>query len=326
MNFLPESASTFAAELDAFALYITAVSGTITVLLCVAIVYFAIKYRRSKGPALGFSYAKYGWIEWVWTIFPIFIMVSMFGWGAKIYMHMEIEPNHAEPIFVIAKQWMWKFEHPGGQREINTLHVPLGRPVKLILVSQDLIHSFFVPAFRVKQDVVPGRYTYAWFKATKLGTYRLHCAELCGTNHSEMGGSVTVLSPADYEAWLQKNANIPSARPQVPTEGNLTEVGRQVFERGSCTACHGDPGRAPSLVGLYGKRVELADGSSVIADETYIRESILRPQAKIVARYPNIMPSFQGLLTERELMGLIDYIRTLSEKPASGGPSYERAH
>ena len=227
----------------------------------------------------------------------------MFAWGAKLYVTIERPPADAMIIHVIGKQWMWKLQHPEGAQEINTLHIPVGRPVKLIMTSQDVIHSFYVPAFRTKQDVVPGRYTNEWFQATRSGRYHLFCAEYCGAQHSGMIGEVVAMEPADYQAWL---AGTP---PDVPP----AVAGEKLFYQYNCQTCHGQ--RAPTLAGLYNRRVQLTDGSTVLADDDYLRESIINPPAKIVAGYPStIMPTYQGMLTEEQILDLISYIKSLKNE------------
>ena len=217
-------------------------------------------------------------------------------------------PKNAMEIFVVGKQWMWKAQHMDGAREINELHVPIGRPVKLIMGSEDVIHSFFIPDFRVKADVVPGRYNTMWFTATKPGTYHLFCTQYCGTKHSNMIGWVTAMSPADYQAWLSGGS----------AGGTHGGVGRRSCSPDlACNTCHLDngQGRGPVLKGAYGKQVLLASGQTVVMDDAYLRESILNSQAKIVAGFQPIMPTFQGLVTEEQLLQLIAYVKSLSEQP-----------
>ena len=242
-------------------------------------------------------------LEILWSVIPFGLTMVMFTWGASIYFNESRPPDNALDIYVVGKQWMWKLEHLGGQREINELHIPVGRAVRLTMTSEDAIHSFFVPAFRTKQDAVPGRYTTTWFTPTKAGKYHLFCAEYCGTNHSRMGGWVYVMAPRDYEAWLSGGTS----------GGSLAENGQKLFDELACGNCHkpDGSGRCPSLTGLFGKTVQLAGGGTVKADEGYIRESILQPQAKIVAGYGPIMPTFQGLVTEEGVMQLIEYIKSL---------------
>ena len=238
----------------------------------------------------------------------------IFFWGAVVYFKGRTPPRDSTEVYVVAKQWMWKLEHAEGQREINELHVPVGRDVKLIMTSQDVIHSFFVPAFRMKQDVLPGRYTVAWFRATKPGTYHLFCAEYCGTQHSGMIGSIVVLEPAQYEAWMSGGST-----------GPLSATGEKIFAELGCVTCHRSDtqGRGPNLQGVFGKPVLLEDGRTVTADENYVRESILDPGAKVVNGFKPVMPTFQGLVSEEQLNALVAYVKSLS-KPGSPGPKNRR--
>jgi cytochrome c oxidase subunit 2 len=240
----------------------------------------------------------------------------IFLWGALIYFRERTPPRGATEVYVVAKQWMWKLQHEEGQREINELHVPVGRDVKMILTSQDVIHSFYVPAFRIKQDVLPGRYTTAWFRATKAGTYHLFCAEYCGSQHSGMIGQVVVLEPAQYQLWLSGGG----------ASGSMASNGQNLFQQLGCSTCHRSDtqGRGPNLVGLFGKPVQLEDGRIVTADENYIRESILSPSAKVVSGFKPIMPVFQGLVNEEQLNALLAYIKSLNPSP-SGAASASTA-
>jgi cytochrome c oxidase subunit 2 len=228
----------------------------------------------------------------------------LFAWGAKLFLEIYSTANDSLPIYVVAKQWMWKVQHPGGQREINELHAPLGRPVRLIMASQDVIHSFFLPAFRIKRDVVPGRYQDMTFEARKAGTFHLFCAEYCGTDHSRMTGRIVVLEPADYEAWL--------ARQDV--DGTLAAQGASLFRQLGCSGCHspGSTVRAPPLEGLYGQPVPLQGGEIVVADDKYIRDSILLPRSQVAAGYDPVMPSFEGRVSEDDLIRIVAYIKSLA--------------
>jgi cytochrome c oxidase subunit 2 len=250
-------------------------------------------------------------LEIVWSVIPFGLTMIMFTWGAEIFFRESRPPADALPIYVVGKQWMWKLQHMEGRREINELHIPLGRAVKLTMTSEDVIHSFFVPAFRVKQDVVPGRYSTIWFKPTKAGKYHLFCAEFCGTNHSRMIGWVYVMEPQDYQAWLSGGS----------ATGSLAENGQKLFQSLACANCHkpDGAGRCPILTGVFGSNVKLAGGGTVKAGEAYIRESILQPQAKVVAGYEPIMPTFQGLVTEEEVLQLVEYIKSLAPKPGEAG-------
>ena len=245
-------------------------------------------------------------IEVSWTVIPTLLFMGAFAWGAVVYFDIQHVPEGTIHINVVGKQWMWKIQHPSGNREIDELHVPVGRVVKLTMASQDVIHSFFIPAFRIKQDVVPGRYTTEWFVATKPGTYHLFCAEYCGKDHSGMIGKVVVMKPEDYEAWLVKGA---------PAD-TLVQSGERLFRELGCSGCHMGTGvvRAPPLEGLFGRPTPLQNRELVIADEAYIRDSILLPEKQITAGYEPLMPSYQGRLEEDQLLELIAYIRSLGGK------------
>lgn len=309
IQLLPDQASVTAQHLDHLAIYLVAVATIFSALIFVLILVFAIKYRRRPGHEQVAEAQGMMTLEIVWTVIPFILMMVMFVWGANVYFEMSRPPDDAMNIYVVAKQWMWKVQHLEGQREINELHIPLGRAVKLTMTSEDVIHSFYVPAFRVKFDVLPGRFTTAWYKPIKPGKYHLFCAEYCGTLHSGMIGWVYVMEPAEYETWLAGGAGGES----------LATSGQKLFEYLACSNCHrtDKPGRCPDLEGVFGQPVRLTTGQTVLADEAYIRESILNPSAKIVAGYQNIMPTFQGLVTEEELLQLIEYIKSLSKKPAA---------
>jgi len=285
------------------------VSIFFAVLIWIFIIAFVIKYRRrsedERPPRLRGDLR----LEVFWTVVPFGLMLIMFFGGAKLYFITYQPPADSLEINDVAKQWMWKVRHPDGQQEIDQLHVPVGRAVKLLLTSQDVIHSFFVPAFRIKTDVLPGRYTTMWFQATKPGEYHLFCAEYCGTQHSGMVGRVVAMASSDYQAWL-------SSRESGLTLG---EAGERLFGRFGCVSCHGETNsqRGPSLVGLFGRTVKLQDGSTVVADENYIRESIVLPQAKIVAGYQPIMPTFKGLIGEDAIVEIVSYLKSLSQGQGS---------
>jgi cytochrome c oxidase subunit 2 len=303
----PDRASTAAANVDALFIFLLIVSGLMTLLIFVALTYFAARYRHRRGvPAEQIEGSIP--LELTWSIIPFFVFMVIFAWGAVVYFKGRTPPRDSTEVYVVAKQWMWKLEHAEGQREINELHVPVGRDVKLIMTSQDVIHSFFVPAFRMKQDVLPGRYTVAWFRATKPGTYHLFCAEYCGTQHSGMIGSIVVQEPAQYEAWMSGG-----------TSGPLSASGEKIFAELGCVTCHrtDTQGRGPNLQGVFGKPVLLADGRTVTADENYIRESILDPGAKVVNGFKPVMPTFQGLVSEEQLNALVAYVKSLSQPIAT---------
>lgn len=311
----PTAASTGAHNTDALFIFLIAVTGTVTLLIFLLIFIFSLKYRHSKHKAVPIEGSVP--LEITWSLIPLGIFMVFFVWGAKIYFAEASPPKDAEEIFVVGKQWMWKVQHPDGVREINELHVPVNRDVRLTMISQDVIHSFFLPAFRIKADVLPGRYTTTWFHATKPGRYHLFCAEYCGTQHSGMIGQVIVMEPAEYQAWLQGGRG----------EGSMASVGQKLIQQLGCTTCHrfDTQGRGPMLQGVYGRPVLLDDGRTVIADDNYVRESILNPGAKVVAGFNPIMPTFQGILTEDQVLALMAYIKSLStpaqKEPVSNRPA-----
>ncbi len=291
-----------ASRVDLLYFYLLSVSAFFTLAIWAVVVFYAVRYRRSKHP-VPVQIEGSTRLEVAWSVIPLLISLTMFVWGAAIFFSMNRPPRGALEIYVVGKQWMWKFEHVGGQREINELHVPVGRDVRLNMISQDAIHSFYVPAFRVKQDVLPGRYTTLWFRATKPGRYHLFCAEYCGTKHSGMIGWVEVMEPAQYQAWLSGGA----------AGGSLAASGEKLFRDLACNTCHSaDSGaRGPDLVGLFGKPVELEAQRTVVADENYLRESIVDPRSKLVRGYQPIMPTFQGQISEEGLLQLVAYIKSL---------------
>ncbi|HEY6250487.1 MAG TPA: cytochrome c oxidase subunit II [Candidatus Angelobacter sp.] len=314
LPFFPDQASTLAPQVDALYLFLVLITTFFSLLIAVLIIYFAIKYRASTGRQAEQIHGS-TLLEIVWTVIPLGISMVIFLWGAALYFHIQRPPGNPLEVYGVAKQWMWKFEYPGGQREINSLHVPTGRPVKVTLVSQDVIHSFFVPAFRVKTDVLPNRYMTSWFEATTPGTYHLFCSQYCGTKHSGMIGEVVVMKPEDFAAWLESGK----------AEGSLAASGEKLFQQFGCTTCHRpDSGaRGPNLEGLYGRPVRMQDNRVVIADENYIRESILNPNAKIVSGFQPIMPTFQGVINEEGMLQIIAYIKSMSEQ--AGQPLNNRS-
>ena len=310
----PARASTGAGNVDALYIFLLALSAFMSAAIFTMILVFAARYRRRPGIEAEQIEGSTA-LELTWSVVPLAIFMVIFVWGAAIYFQERTPPRGANEVYVVAKQWMWKLQHEEGQREINELHVPVGRDVKMIMTSQDVIHSFYVPAFRIKQDVLPGRYTTAWFHATRPGTYHLFCAEYCGTQHSGMIGQVVVMEPAQYETWLSGGG----------AAGSLTSNGQSLFLQLGCSTCHRSDvqGRGPNLIGLFGKPVLLEDGRTVIADENYIRESILSPGAKVVSGFKPIMPVFQGLVSEEQLNALVAYIKSLNQPPSrtAGGPT-----
>jgi len=321
--FIPESASTYSGDVDALYFYISGVTVFFTLLISFIIIFFVIKYRRRNAFEIPRPIEGSHKLEILWSVIPLLIAMTIFFWGAKVYFTQYRPPKNAEEVYVVGKQWMWKFQHATGQREINELHIPVGRKIKLIMATEDVIHDVFVPAFRIKVDVVPGRYTTEWFEATVPGRYHFFCAEYCGMNHSGMGGYVVVMEPTEYENWLSGNAN----------QMSPAAAGQQMFESLGCASCHGanaEGGRGPALLGVYGNSVALNNGQTVLADEGYLRESILNPQAKIVTGFGPIMPSFQGQLSEEQLLQLVAYVKSLAtpktetptgKPPAASKPS-----
>jgi len=302
----PEVASTIAGGVDTLYFFLVAVTVFFSTLIFGLIFYFAVKYRRVSGRALSqtteTTHEGYA-LEIAWSVVPFLITLVMFTWGSSLFIANSRVPDQAMEIRIVGRQWMWKVQHPNGRNEINELHVPIGRPVKLTLASQDVIHSFYIPAFRVKQDVVPGRYATMWFHPTRAGEYHLFCAEFCGTYHSGMIGRVVVMQPEDFQKWLGG-----------VTEASPVQTGEKLFSEFNCVNCHATGGRqrGPQLGGLYGTDVLIADGSRVKFDENYIRESIINPNAKTVKGYPPVMPTFRGQLTEEQILDLIAYIRSLT--------------
>jgi len=302
----PEQASTMAPRVDELYYFLLGISVFFATLILILIVTFAVKYRRRSDDERPRPISGNLGLEILWTLVPLSLTLVMFVWGARLYFITFYPPSDALEINVVAKQWMWKAQHAEGRSEIDELHIPTGRPVKLIMTSQDVIHDFFVPAFRVKNDVLPGRYTTLWFEATKPGAYQLFCSQYCGTQHSGMIGHIIALEPAEFQAWLSGGATVVS----------MATAGENLFQKLGCVSCHAqnDTGRGPSLVGLLGKTVRLQSGASVTADEDYIRESILNPQAKIVAGYQPIMPTFKGLISEDGIMQIIAYLKSLKRE------------
>lgn len=308
----PPSASTIASRVDELYFFLIAISLFFSLLIAGMVIYFAIRYRRRSEDEVPKRVAEGMMLEITWTVIPFLISMVIFAWGASIYFSMNRPPEGALDVYAVGKRWMWKVQHVGGQREINQLHIPVGRAIKLTMASEDVIHSFFIPAFRVKHDVVPGRYRTFWFEPTRTGTYHLFCAEYCGTKHSQMIGSVIVMEPAEYEIWLSGG----------PTSGSLAAEGEKLFTQLACNTCHvkDNSGRGPVLDGLFGKEVHLQTGDTVLADENYIRDSIVNPAATIVAGYQPVMPTYQGQISEEGLLQIVAYIKSLSAAPATTAP------
>jgi len=324
LPFFPEAASTVAGDVDVLFITWSVISAFFTLLIAGLIVYFMARYRRRHPEEVGARERTALWLEVAWSVIPLLITLVMFVWGTRVYFKIYRPPADAIEYTAVGKQWMWKLQHPEGQREINTLHIPVGQPIKLKLTSEDVIHSFFVPAFRVKQDAVPGRYTSVWFEATKPGVYHLFCAEYCGGEHSRMVGSVIAMEPQRYEEWLAGGAGGKS----------MVASGAELFQQLACDTCHraadntGRLVRGPALDGVYGSEVQLASGGTAVADDNYLRESILNPNAKIVAGWQPVMPTFQGQVSEEQLTQLIAYVRSLgagegtAAAGGTGGPSH----
>ena len=305
----PEAASTMAGRVDALFFFCLGIALFFAALIAGLILYYAVRYRRRRPDEIGAPFQGGMALEVTWTVVPLLITMVIFVWGTSVYFAMARPPEETVNVYVVGKQWMWKFQHLDGLREIDELHVPVGRRVKLIMTSEDVIHDVFVPAFRVKADVLPGRYTTIWFEATRPGRYHLFCAEYCGTRHSAMIGEVVVMDPTEYETWLSGGS----------PEGSLAAGGSKLFVSLACNTCHraDSQGRGPALEGLFGRTVRLQGGDTVTADEAYIRESILNPSAKITAGFQPIMPTFQGLVTEEQLLELIEYIKSLAPPPGT---------
>lgn len=304
----PPAASPGARVTDTIFIGLIVATGIVAAGIAVTIFYFCYKYRAGS-PAKRTPPLSHAWrIEATWIAIPTMFFLGMFVWAAEHYFVELHPPADATPIFVVGKQWMWKVEHPDGRREVDELHVPTGKPIKVMITSEDVIHSFFLPAFRLKMDAVPSRYTQYWFVADTPGTYHLFCSEYCGTNHARMQGKLVVMKPADFQRWLTLHPPAPTVQPTVRTSSaSWITLG--------CAQCHrtDTDSIAPRLEGLFGTKVKLTDGRTVIADEDYIRESILNPAAKVVAGYPAIMPTYAGLVTPEQLNQLVEAVKALKQ-------------
>jgi cytochrome c oxidase subunit 2 len=308
LPFFPVRASTIAGQIDNLYFAWLALSGVVALAVAVVMVMFAVRYRQGSAasrtvPDAAAHETKMRRIEIVWTVVPVVLFLVMFVWSAKVYYESIRVPKDALPIYVVAKQWMWHAEHPGGEREIDELHVPAGRPVELVMTSQDVIHSLSIPGFRIKQDVLPGRYTTLSFTANRPGEYHLFCTQYCGASHSLMVGRVVVMEPADFAGWLSAHANVPT----------MAMRGAQRYRQLGCIGCHGAQAavRAPRLEGLFGRPVQLRDGRSVLADERFIRDAVLLPSENVPAGYESNMPSFRGQIGEEELLEIVEYVKSL---------------
>jgi cytochrome c oxidase subunit II len=298
----PREASTIAPSVDALYFFLLLITVLGLVLVGVLLFSFSVLYRKEKHP-VAIQNEGSTLLEATWTIIPLAIFLVCFVWGALLYFRIYNPPTNAMNIYIVGKQWMWKAEHPGGQHEINALHVPIGRPVQLTMISQDVFHSFSIPDFRVKREVIPGRYSTVWFQATEPGTYHIFCTQYCGTKHSGMIGEVTALTPEDYQKWTQESTSGTS----------LSQNGERLFASMGCNACHSGSAaaRGPNLAGVYGSKLQLANGSQVLVNDAYLRDAILNPSQHVTAGYAPIMPTYQGQISEEGLIDLVEYVKTL---------------
>ena len=298
----PPEASTIAPYADALYFFLLAITVIGCLLVGGLVIGFSVRYRKERSPEAT-QIEGSTLLEATWTLIPLGLFLVAFVWGALLYFRIYNPPPNAMQVYVVGKQWMWKAEHPGGQHEIDALHIPTGRPVQVTLISQDVFHSFSVPAFRVKREAIPGRYTTVWFQATKPGTYHLFCTQYCGTQHSGMIGQIIAMKPDDYRAWAASSTS----------GSSLAQNGERLFASLGCNACHtGSPtSRGPNLAQVYNTRIRLQDGSTAVADEAYLRESILNPSMHIPAGYAPIMPTYQGQISEDGMIDLVEYIKTL---------------
>jgi cytochrome c oxidase subunit 2 len=307
LPFFPESASTVSTPVDLLYFFLIAVSAFFTILIAALIVFFAVRYRRSKGGCATQIEGSLK-LEVLWTLIPLGLTMIMFAWGAKLFFVQARVPSGAMEFHVTGKQWMWKVQHPSGQREINDLHIPVGVPIQMLMTSEDVIHSYFIPAFRTKQDVLPGRYSRTWFTATKTGVYDLFCAEYCGTKHSRMIGKVTVMEPLEYERWLSG-----AVAGETAAQG-----GEKLFSALRCDTCHSSQSgaRGPDLAGQFGATVALKGGGRAAFDEEYVRQSILEPSARLVEGFEPLMPTYAGQVSEEQILQIVAYLKSLT--PAEG--------
>ncbi len=298
----PPEASSISTYADALYFFLVLISLVGLVVVAALVIGFSVIYRKERNPEPT-QIEGSTLLEATWTIIPLALFMVCFVWGALLYFRIYNPPTNAMNIYIVGKQWMWKAEHPGGQHEIDALHVPIGRPVQLTMISQDVFHSFSIPAFRVKREVIPGRYTTVWFEATKAGTYHLFCTQYCGTLHSGMIGQIVAMNPDDYQAWMAGS-----------TSGmSLAQNGERLFASLGCNACHsgGPAARGPNLAEVYGSRVQLTNGSYTFVDDAFLRDSILNPTMHVTAGYAPIMPTYQGQISEDGLIDLVEYIKTL---------------
>jgi cytochrome c oxidase subunit II len=309
---LPPSGSTIAPEVDSLFWFVLIASIIMFVIVLAGVLFFVIRYRRRAEGQLTASISHNTKLEILWTAIPLILVFIVFVWGFRTYLKMRVVPAGAIQIKVTAQKWFWTFDYPEGMNSLNELVVPVDKPIQLTMSSTDVIHSFFVPGFRIKMDVLPNRYTVAWFEATQVGSYDLFCAEYCGTSHSEMIAKVKVVTEREYGEWLNSAS--------LPAEGmSLSDLGAKLYASKACITCHTVDGSAktgPSFLGRYGRQIKMTDGTQLLMDENYMRESILKPQAKVAAGYQPVMPTYQGLLKDRQIDALIAYIKSIQSNSA----------
>ena len=307
----PVQASTLASQVDNLYFFLLAVTSFFAILVVILVVFFAVKYRDDSGLKVGSPITGSVPLEIGWSLIPFVTSMVIFVYATVVYFNIVRPPAETLEIYSTGKRWMWRFQHIDGQSEINDLHVPRGRPIRVTFTSEDVLHSLFIPVFRVKADAIPGRYSSIWFTPTQTGEFHLFCAEYCGTRHSGMIGRVIVMEPNDYQAWLTGGGGLP-----------MVARGEQLFQQLACGACHlaDGTGRGPSLAGGFGRQVQLVGGTSVVADDSYIRESILLPHAKVTAGYQPTMPTYQGQVNEEGVMSLIEYIKSLPASAPAAAP------
>jgi len=303
---LPVAGSAYARQVDDLFLFITFLSAFFFLLVCGLLAVFIVRYRRRRPDEVTPHITENFRLEVIWTVVPLLLVMVVFFWGFHSFMMASVAPADSLELQVTAKRWLWEFEYPDGTRTVNEIHLPVGRPAKLVMSSQDVIHSFFVPSFRLKADVLPNRYTELWFTPTEEGLHTLFCAEYCGTGHSDMSGKIWVDSQGKYEEWKEKGDETSQSMP-------LAQLGQLLYTSRGCATCHsldGSRGQGPSLKGIFGQQHRMADGRSLLVDENYIRTSMLQPQAEIREGFQGIMPTFQGVLRDREILALIEFIKS----------------
>jgi cytochrome c oxidase subunit 2 len=330
--FLPEQASTFARDIDGLHYFVILTTFAMSTAVGLTAVFFFIRYRRSSETQTTPHIEPPAWMEATFVVTPLFFFTLWFFMGFKEFVRQQTPPSEAMDVYVMAKKWMWKFAYPEGPNSINVLRVPAGRPVRLLMTSRDVIHSFYVPEFRIKQDVLPGRYTQTWFNALSPGRYQILCAEYCGAGHSIMRGEVIALKQQEYEDWLAlqrrglatRQDGQPTALDFAPPLGDFVEQGKRVAVEQGCLKCHTTDGTrhiGPTWLDLYHRREKLTDGSFVDVDEAYLTESMMEPAAKVVDGFQPVMPSFEGKIAGPEVAALVEYIKSLQSDAVRSGPS-----